>query len=113
VPWVDKETKRLANLRWKAKNPGHWRDRQLRKKYGISWAEYQALFARQGGLCAICGTDKPGGRGLMAVDHDHKTGQIRGLLCNLCNRGLGQFRDNAKTLRNAAEYLEKASAYHA
>lgn len=98
--------KRASALRWKAKHPGHWREGQLRRKYGIGWAEYCALLARQRGLCAICGSDKPGGRGLMHVDHDHATGRVRGLLCNACNRAIGQMADDPVRLRAAADYLE-------
>lgn len=57
--------------------------------------------------CAICSTDKPTGKWkVFAVDHDHTTGQIRGLLCNECNRGMGLLKDDASLLRSAAEYLE-------
>jgi hypothetical protein len=55
--------------------------------------------------CAICGADTPGGCGDFHIDHDHRTGQIRGLLCNGCNRGLGYFRDVPASLEKAAKYL--------
>lgn len=51
-------------------------------------------------LCAICGSEEK-----LVVDHDHKTGKVRAMLCNHCNRGLGHFRDNPATLQNAIEYL--------
>ena len=62
----------------------------------------------QGGLCAICGRKQP--EKWLAVDHDHETGVIRGLLCSRCNSGLGQFKDNPDRLRLAADYLEHALA---
>lgn len=63
----------------------------LKKKYGITAADFDRLLAAQGGRCAIRGTDRPGGRhkDRFLVDHNHITGAVRGLLCNMCNRGLG------------------------
>lgn len=78
------------------------------KKYGLTLESYDALLDTQGGLCGICGTDKPTGRWkVFAVDHCHVTGKVRGLLCNECNRGMGLLKDSASLLRKAAEYLEK------
>lgn len=79
----------------------------LKKKYGITVADYQRLLVLQGGRCAICRSDKPGGRGLrFYVDHDHVTGKTRGLLCIRCNTGIGGLRDNVLILRAAIAYLE-------
>lgn len=60
----------------------------------------------QNGACAICGGTSWGGR-LPCVDHDHKTGKVRGLLCNACNLALGYFNDDANALARAAEYLRR------
>lgn len=73
-----------------------------KKRYGVDDSEYQRLLAKQNGLCAICA--KTCSRQL-ALDHDHTTGNIRGLLCNSCNRGLGYFKDNHILLNNAKNYL--------
>jgi hypothetical protein len=91
-----------------------WRKDNLRKKYGISISEYEALLAGQGGRCAICGSDHPKAtlRGKPAswhVDHDHVTGNVRGLLCAKCNLGLGSFEDSPESLRAAALYIEAAN----
>lgn len=75
------------------------------KKYGITPEEYAELLFLQGGVCKICGGQSKGDRRL-AVDHCHTTGKIRGLLCNTCNAGLGQFGDNVELLRKAITYLE-------
>jgi hypothetical protein len=74
----------------------------------LSKTEYDAMFQRQGGVCAICG-HKPVQGERLAVDHDHVGGQVRGLLCRGCNTGLGQFTDDSSRLRAAADYLERAS----
>lgn len=83
----------------------------LWNSYGISEKEYWTMNTRQGSRCAICGqfeTRRDHDSSLyLSVDHDHRTGKIRGLLCNHCNTGLGSFRDNPARLRAAALYLEE------
>jgi Recombination endonuclease VII len=78
------------------------RDKHMKRRYGISRADYDALFARQGGLCAIC--RKPSKQRL-GVDHCHVTGMIRGLLCRMCNSGLGCLGDDQRALVAALAYL--------
>ena len=73
-------------------------------KYGVSREFLTDLFLKQEGKCAICNQDPTGKRGL-AVDHCHKTGNVRGLLCHGCNVSLGQFKDDILLLNNAIEYL--------
>jgi hypothetical protein len=64
------------------------------------------MLKEQGGVCKICGTDKPWSRsGKFTIDHDHATGRVRGLLCHNCNLGLGKFKDSIEFLRKAMEYL--------
>ena len=59
---------------------------KLKQKYNITLKDYDKMLETQGGVCAICSTDKPGvGFNHFLVDHDHKTGKVRGLLCNICN----------------------------
>jgi hypothetical protein len=84
---------------------------QLRRR-GISNEKYQALFEAQGGKCAICGViaghrSRYGKVCRLAIDHDHRTGQVRGLLCNSCNRGLGRFKDSIEYLEAAIRYLKR------
>lgn len=78
------------------------RDWYLRTEYGITLVQYERLFEKQSGGCAICGRNQK----RLCVDHDHISGRVRGLLCNSCNNGLGRFKDNPKSLRKAADYLE-------
>ncbi|MEV5883113.1 endonuclease VII domain-containing protein [Streptomyces sp. NPDC052020] len=76
--------------------------------YGLAPGEYQALMDYQGGVCAICGQSR---RYRLDVDHDHKTGVVRGLTCRLCNRRvLPGAKDKPEVLRSAANYLEDPPA---
>lgn len=95
------------NRKWFIKNQDRRWDYHLRKEFGFGAAAYYGLLSIQGGVCLICGTDKPGGRGnKFNVDHDHATGRIRGLLCRFCNHFLGFARDNIQSLTKAIEYLK-------
>lgn len=77
-------------------------DQRYRKQFGIGLAEYNQLMTAQNGVCAICHQK---GKQKLAIDHDHETGKVRGLLCGPCNRGIGLLRDSADLLREAVEYL--------
>jgi len=79
--------------------------RKREREYGLTHDEYLALLETQGGACAICGGS--GQRRQLAVDHDHVTGAVRGLLCDRCNPMLGYARDNISVLEAAIEYLKK------
>lgn len=88
-----------------------WKDLHLRSKFGISLAEYGQMLLEQNGKCAICSGDETHTRGgkvkALAVDHDHSTGEIRGLLCSECNQMLGKAKDNRDILLAAIKYLDK------
>ncbi len=74
---------------------------QLKSRYGILEQEYNSLLFEQDHCCKICKKkDKK-----LCVDHDHKTGNIRGLLCRDCNSGLGMFKDNTEIMLQAIKYL--------
>lgn len=83
------------------------RKRKRRILYKLTDKQYLALLTQQGGGCAICGLPCESGREL-AIDHDHVTGKVRGLLCLSHNVALGHFKDNPEHLRAAAAYLEGA-----
>ena len=87
------------------------RKSNLQKDFGIGLSEYEEMFEKQGGVCAICKQEETtirAGRVMaLPVDHCHKTGKIRGLLCNSCNRALGKFKDSVEHLLAAASYLEE------
>lgn len=78
---------------------------RLARVYGITEAEYANLFDAQEGKCAICEVvaDR------LVIDHDHATGNVRALLCDTCNRGIGLLKDNPEVLQKAADYLRKFS----
>lgn len=119
----------LANARTKefrqrllTSDPAEARRRErasnLKRNYGLTIEQYDAMVAWQDGKCAICGgppsdprwkghASPVGGRRIekFHIDHNHKTGDVRALLCSQCNRGLGDFRDDPALLLKAAEYL--------
>lgn len=119
----DKVTQSRKN--WRKKNPNYQRNymksrgyeyrknSDLKSKYGITLEQYNTMFEAQHGCCAICNIDglqlKPArwGKTSLAVDHNHKTGKVRGLLCYQCNTMLGAAKDNAVILRLGADYLDK------
>lgn len=83
------------------------REAAWRRRYGITREDYNRMFEQQNGQCAICSTTEIGrGHTHFHVDHSHTTGKVRGLLCDLCNRGLGYFKDNASLMKKGAKYLE-------
>ena len=81
------------------------------RKYGLTQEGFEAIWAEQGECCAICKTTEPGGRGEFHVDHNHKTGDVRGILCTHCNTGLGKFGDSKERLIAALAYLESRGSY--
>ena len=76
------------------------------QKYGLTPEDYAAMLANQCGVCAICEKVCKTGRGL-AVDHNHTTGVVRGLLCANCNRGIGMMQDDPTIVAKAHAYLTK------
>lgn len=81
----------------------------LKKKFNITVQEYDDLLRKQNGVCSVCKKQCPTGNRL-AVDHNHITGEVRGLLCINCNIILGQAQDNPILLKQLAEYLENADS---
>lgn len=89
------------------------RKHKLKKKFGLTVEDYEEILAAQNGVCAICGRperrrSKHGEIKALAVDHDHETGAIRGLLCHDCNVGVGYLGDSLERLMDAAVYFAKA-----
>lgn len=118
---ANKDRQRAANARWAEANPEkrqgysrRWREANrdagrtshFKRRYGLTAGDVATLAAKQKHLCLVCGEKMT----VPNVDHCHETGRVRGLLCGGCNRGLGQFRDNPKRLRAAADYVERMRA---
>lgn len=108
-----KEYCRLYSKLHRSKNREWYRNRSLQKNYGITLDQYNQMLDEQNGVCAICGepekaihpnhnTNKPQP---LAVDHCHKTGRIRGLLCSFCNRAIGFFKEDIDLLNKTVQYL--------
>jgi hypothetical protein len=95
----------------KAKDPEAAARKRLQAtlaSYGLTLEDYERMHAEQKGACWICGTDLPGAGHLrLVVDHCHATGRVRGLLCNPCNIGLANFRDDPQLLTSAIRYLAR------
>jgi hypothetical protein len=104
--WAANKDEISAHRRARRQTDPEYRKRQQRyraRRYGLSGDDYDALLALQGGVCAICRKNRP-----LGVDHCHLFNEVRGLLCNKCNLGLGMFDDDPDRLRAAADYLERS-----
>lgn len=102
-PEKARETTRKNNAKWRAENPGRanmagWRFRGIAGDFNLGLAAELWTGER---YCNICGRTT----GRFCIDHDHKTGKVRGLLCDDCNIGIGRFYENPDYLANAAAYL--------
>jgi Recombination endonuclease VII len=86
----------------------HTRGHSYRLFYKIADADYQRLYARQDGCCALC--RRPFDLYKLHVDHDHETGAVRGLLCHRCNTGLGSLGDTIESAERAVAYLKRRPA---
>ena len=86
--------------------PRREKNRKLLQKYSITLEQYEEMLQKQGNRCWICGRHKSEFQRPLHVDHNHTTGKVRGLLCGVCNRGLGSFGDSISRLERAIYYLE-------
>ena len=97
--------------KYREKNVDAERGRHLMREYGITLEQYAEMEAKQGGLCAICKQpetqERKGVKYRLAVDHCHKTGKVRGLLCFKCNSAMGSFEKRDVPISNIEDYLEK------
>lgn len=98
---------RQQQAEWRRTHKEHIRLQERRRRlerYGLTPDGFDQLLAAQNGMCAICNTTRLGSRNL-CIDHNHKTGKIRGLLCVACNMAIGYMKDNPARLKAAADYL--------
>jgi hypothetical protein len=91
-------------------HPDKCRDAKLRSSFGISVQDYERMYRAQGGVCAVCfekeTSKRKGVVRRLCVDHNHATGQVRGLLCSWCNLAIGYLRDDALRAHSVMVYLE-------
>lgn len=81
---------------------GGSRHYHLKRKYGVGAADVDSMIEKQGGMCPICRK-----RSAVHVDHDHTSQKVRAILCEPCNGGLGQFKDNPEFIQMAIKYLQQ------
>lgn len=107
--WYNDNKDKILKMRKKRYNltPEEQKRNSRLKQYGINFEDYDRMFIEQNGCCAICGKHQTKEKKSLHVDHNHKTGKIRGLLCQKCNHGVGLFNDNLDLLKKAIEYLDK------
>lgn len=96
---------KLSPDEYKRKNREAWR----RWRYKISTQQYEEMFRKQNGSCAICGYQYTDGR-ILQIDHDHKTGEVRGLLCKKCNTYIGMIKENIEIIDRMKNYLNRVAA---
>ena len=106
VCWKERVSKK-APKKTKQQRKHYW----LKSRFNITYADYEVLYASQGGMCAICGkhieefATTSDLSSVACVDHNHTTGEVRGLLCNHCNTGIGLLQENPVILQSAINYL--------
>lgn len=98
---------KTSGKKWRDKNPTWFRENDLKNEYGMSLNEYNQMFNNQNGCCAICKKHQSNFKKVLAVDHSHKTGKVRKLLCHKCNNAIGLFLDNSQICYNAGDYLRE------
>lgn len=105
--WLDKNPEKRSEYNKRAikKKPEQLYINSLRRLYNLTKEQYDEMLAAQGGVCAICSRKNATKR--LGVDHDHGTGKVRELLCDMCNRGIGYLKDDIALLKAATAYLEK------
>jgi len=100
--------------RYREENRKSLSDGERKRRFGITPEQYAEMFQSQNGVCAICNQPETATRlgkvKALAVDHCHKSGAIRGLLCADCNTGIGKLKDDPEVLRSAARYLENLAS---
>lgn len=102
------EVARRAQKKWYSAHPEQIRENSRKanlKKYGLTIDDFDRMLQEQNGKCAVCFGLPSGRHNQFHVDHDHKTGKVRGLLCHFCNAALGMVRDNSDTLAALIKYL--------
>lgn len=103
----NKDKVKIVQDRYNLKNKDKIKERRLIRDYNINNEQYDNLLSKQNNSCAICSTHQSKLRRSLSVDHNHKTNQVRGLLCDNCNLVLGHAFDSVTLLDKAIKYLQK------
>lgn len=106
-PCRNLEARARTRIKKRLRSAEHWFAIDLKRRYGITAEEYLEIERTQEYVCAIC---KQEDHVRLAIDHDHITGKVRGLLCYHCNRALGMMRDNIEWIENMVAYLKQHAA---
>lgn len=110
--WRNKEENKERTKGWAKKFRTSERGREyikndaLKRSYGIGLDDYNSMFAKQNGRCTICEIHQSKLNKALSVDHDHKTGKVRSLLCHFCNTALGSLKEDINLLEKAINYLK-------
>jgi hypothetical protein len=110
--WSAKNREKIREYgrKWRESNPEVYKQTArragLKHRYGITEAAYETMYSAQSGKCLICGQSED----ILCVDHNHATGAIRGLLCRVCNLGIGKFQDDPSLCERAAKYLRQTGS---
>lgn len=102
---LNRDKVRERNRRYKIDKPQQYKDSKLRTNFGIGLARYEEMLAAQNGLCAACGGENQVAHRRLAVDHCHRTGRMRALLCGNCNTAIGLVHESVDRLNALITYL--------
>jgi len=107
--WRDTHKQYLQDYRrkWNSEHQVYKKEKHYKSHYNLTLQDIEEMLIKCENMCPICNTNITIKNS--AIDHDHSTGKIRGILCRRCNKGLGHFKDNSQVLIKASEYLEKSS----
>lgn len=111
LEWRQNNRDKFNNIakNYKLRNPEKHRDRNrsstYKRLYGLDLDQYNQLLSKQNNCCAVCRQHQSTFNKALAVDHSHATGEVRGLLCDSCNRALGLVRDSIEVLKSMVKYL--------
>lgn len=109
----NRQKSRDATTLWRANNRDKVIEQRLKMRYGISLDDYNRMLTAQNNRCAICGTEEAKAHNMsgkvvkLSVDHNHKTGAVRALLCQDCNVAIGYFNEDAERMMNGAKYIQQ------
>ena len=103
----NKDAQKANAKKYRKKNPlSHFKS-HIKREYGITLDDYNAMFSNQHGSCAICNTHQKDLEKRLSVDHCHTSGNVRGLLCNRCNTSIGLFDEDTSILKSAINYIDR------